>query len=101
MAEDAPRVVDVLVAAGAIGAASVVSDLPPGLGGSAVLGAGVAPSVGGVSANARFSSSLAARGGVARVAVEAGSGPDMVWLIFFFFFFFLRGKEVRRKVSQD
>jgi hypothetical protein len=34
--------------------------------------------------------------------VEAGSGPDMVWLIFFFFFFFfLQGKEVRRKVSQD
>jgi hypothetical protein len=45
------------------------------------------------------------------VAVEAGSGPGMVWLIFLFFFFFSsffssaslgrKGEnEVRRKVSQ-
>jgi hypothetical protein len=53
-------------------------------------------------------------GGVAGVAVEVGSGPGVVWLIFLFFFFFFffssffssaslgrkGGKEVRRKVSQ-
>jgi hypothetical protein len=52
------------------------------------------------------------RGGVAGVAVAAGSGPGVVWLVFFFFLLFFSsffssvslerkgGKEVRGKVSQ-
>jgi hypothetical protein len=80
-----------------------------------VLGASAAPAVGGASVDAWFSSSPAARDGVAGVAVNAGSGPGMVWLVFLFFFFFFffssffslaslgrkRGKEVRRKVSEE
>jgi hypothetical protein len=58
------------------------------------------------------SSSPAARGGVAGVAVDAGSGPGVVWLVFLFFLLFFSsffssvslerkmGKEVRGKVSQ-
>jgi hypothetical protein len=98
-------------------AAPVVSGLPPVLGGSVVPRAGAAPAADGASSDARFSSSLAERGGVAGVAVNAGSGPGVVWLVFLFFFFFFfsfffssffssaslgrrRRKEVRRKVSQ-
>jgi hypothetical protein len=59
--------------------------------------------------DARSSSSPAARGGIAGVAVDAGFGPGVVWPVFLFFFssFFSsvsleRGgeKEVRGKVSQ-
>jgi hypothetical protein len=87
------------------------------LGGFVVWGAGAALTVGGVSVDARFSSPPAARGSIASVAVEAGSGPSVVWLAFLFFFFFFffffssffslaslgrkGGKEVRRKVSQE
>jgi hypothetical protein len=62
--------------------------------------------------DARSSSSSAARGGVTGVAVDAGSGPGVVWLVFLFFLLFFSsffssaslgrkgGKEVRVKVSQ-
>jgi hypothetical protein len=107
----------VLAFEGATGAAPVVSDVPPALGGSVVLGAGVAPAVDGASTDARSSSSPAVRGGVAGVAVNTGSGPGVVWLVFLFFFFFFfffffssffssaslerKGeKEVKKKVSQ-
>jgi hypothetical protein len=75
-------------------------------------GAVAAPAVDGASADAWSSSSLAARGGVIGMAVDAGSGPDVVWLVFLFFLLFFssffssaslgrrRGKEVRKKVSQ-
>jgi hypothetical protein len=66
-----------------------------------------------VSSDAQFSSSPVARGGVAGLAVNARSGPGVVWLVFLFFFFFFfssffssaslgrrSGREVRRKVSQ-
>jgi hypothetical protein len=78
----------VLAVEGAAGAAPVVSGVPPVLGGSVVPGAIVAPAVDGVSADARSSSSPAAHGGVAGVAVDAGSGPGVVWLVFLFFPFF-------------
>jgi hypothetical protein len=38
--------------------------------------------------DARPSSSPAARGGIAGVAVDAESGPSMVWLVFLFFLLF-------------
>jgi hypothetical protein len=71
----------------------------------------VAPAVGGASADARFSSSPAARGGVAGVAVNARSVPSVFWLVFLFFFFFYsffssaslgrrEGMGIRKKVSQ-
>jgi hypothetical protein len=41
-----------------------------------------------VSADARSSSSLAARGSVTGVAVAARSGPGVVWLVFLFFLLF-------------
>jgi hypothetical protein len=82
MAEGAPGAVVALVAAGAAGAASVVSNRPPMLGGSVVLGTGVAPSMGGASADARFSSSPAMHGIVIGRVVEAESGPSVVWLVF-------------------
>jgi hypothetical protein len=75
-------------------------------------GAGVAPMVDGASADAR-SSSPAARGGVTGVAVDAGSGPGMVWLVFLFFLLFFssffssaslgrrKGRELGKKVSQE
>jgi hypothetical protein len=44
--------------------------------------------MGGASTDAQFSSSPAVHGGVAGVAVETGSGPGVVWLVFLFFFFF-------------
>jgi hypothetical protein len=53
-----------------------------------VLGAVVAPRADGASVDARSSSSLAAHGGVAGVAVAAGSGPGVVWLVFLFFLLF-------------
>jgi hypothetical protein len=70
-------VVVVLAIEGAAGAAPIVSGVPPALGGSAALGAVVAPEAGCASADARSSSSPAAHGGVAGVAVAAGSGPDV------------------------
>jgi hypothetical protein len=61
----------------------------------------------------RFSSSPVACGSVAGLAVNTGSGPGVVWLVFLFLFFFFlssffssaslgrsRRKGVRRKVSQ-
>jgi hypothetical protein len=100
----------VLAIVGAAGAAPVVSGVPPALGGgSVVLGAGVAPVVDGASADAQSSSSPAARGGVTGVAVDAGSGPGVVWLVFLFFLLFFscffslaslgrkRGEGVRKK----
>jgi hypothetical protein len=69
---------------GASGAAVVlategaaVSGVPLALGGSIVLGAAVAPGADCASVDARSSSSPAARGGVAGVAVAAGSGPGV------------------------
>jgi hypothetical protein len=112
VAEGASGVLVVLAVVGAAGAAPVVSGVPPALGGSDMPGAVAAPAVDGASADARSSSSSAARGGVAGVVVEAGSGPSVVWLVFLFFLLFFssffssaslgmrRGKEVRRKVSQ-
>jgi hypothetical protein len=53
-----------------------------------VPGVGVVPVVDGASADARSSSSPAARGGIAGVAVDAGSEPGVVWLVFLFFLLF-------------
>jgi hypothetical protein len=78
VAEGAPGALDVLAVEGAAGAAPAVSGLPPAQGGSVMPGVGEAPTVDGVSLDARFSSSPAARGGITGVAVNAGSGPDMV-----------------------
>jgi hypothetical protein len=112
VAEGAFGVLVVLAVVGAAGAAPVVSGVPPTLGGSDVLGAVAAPAVDGASADAQSSSSPVARGGVASVAVDAGSGPDVVWLVFLFFLLFFssffssaslgrrKGKGVRKKVSQ-
>jgi hypothetical protein len=108
VAEGASGVLVLLAVMGAAGAAPMVPGVPPTLGGSVVPGAVAAPAVDGASANAWSSSSLAAHGGVAGVAVDAGSGPDVVWLVFLFFSSFFssaslgrrRGKEVRKKVSQ-
>jgi hypothetical protein len=47
-----------------------------------------APTADGSSADARSSSSPAARGSVVGVAVDAGSGPGMVWRVFLFFLLF-------------
>jgi hypothetical protein len=88
VAEGAPGAVDALSAVGAAGTVPAVSGLPPTLGGSVLLGAGVAPAVGGASTDAQFSSSPTVRGGIAGVVVEAESGPGVVWLVFLFFFFF-------------
>jgi hypothetical protein len=102
----------VLAIVGAAGDVPVVSGMPPALGGSVVSGAGVAPAVDGASADVRSSSSPAARGGVAGVAVDAESGPSVVWLVFLFFLLFFssffssaslgrrKGEGVRKKVSQ-
>jgi hypothetical protein len=112
VAEGASGVPVVLAIVGAAGPAPMVSGVPPTLGGSVVSGAVAAPAVDGASANARSSSSLVARDGVAGVVVDAGSGPGVVWLVFLFFLLFFssffssaslgrrRGKEVRKKVSQ-
>jgi hypothetical protein len=112
VAGGASRVLVVLAVVGAAGTAPVIFGVPPALGGSVVLGAMAAPRADGVSGDARSSSSPAARGGVAGVAVAAGSGPGVVWLVFLFFLLFFSsffssaslerkgGKEVRGKVSQ-
>jgi uncharacterized membrane protein len=50
--------------------------------------AGAAPAVDGASTDAWSFSSPAACGSVAGVAVNAGSGPGVVWLVFLLFFFF-------------
>jgi hypothetical protein len=68
----ASGVLVVLAVMGAVGAAPVISGMPPALGGSVVPGAVVAPVAYGASADARSSSSPAARCGVAGVAVDAG-----------------------------
>jgi hypothetical protein len=72
----------------------------------------VAPAADGVSADVRSSSAPAARGGVTGLAVDAKSGPSVVWLVFLFFLLFFssflslaslgrrKGKGVRKKVSQ-
>jgi hypothetical protein len=88
VAGGASGVLVVLAVMGAAGATPVVSGVPPALGGSVVLRAVAAPAADGASADARSSSSPAVRGGVAGVAVDAGSGPGMVWLVFHFFLFF-------------
>jgi hypothetical protein len=78
----------VLAIEGAAGAAPVVSGVPPTLGGSVVLGAAVAPGADCASVDARSSSSPAARGGIVGVAVAAGSGTGVAWLVFLFFLLF-------------
>jgi hypothetical protein len=88
VAEGASRVLVVLAVVGAVGAAPMVSGVPPALGGSVMPRAVAAPAVDGASMDARSSSSPAARSGVADVAVDAGSGPGMVWLVFLFFLLF-------------
>jgi hypothetical protein len=75
----------VLAVMGAAGADPVIFGVPPALGGSVVLGAVATPGADGASADARSSSSPAARGSVAGLAVDAGSGPGVVWLVFLFF----------------
>jgi hypothetical protein len=112
LAEGASGVVVLLATEGAARAAPVVSGVPPTLGGSVVLGAVADPGADCASMDARSSSSLAARGGVAGVAVTARSGPDVVCPVFLFFLPFFssffssaslerrREKEVREKVSQ-
>jgi hypothetical protein len=112
VAEGASGVVVVLAVVGAAGAAPVVSGVPPALGGSVVLGAVAAHGADGASVDVWSSSSPVARGGVAGVAVDAGSGPGVVWPVFLFFLLFFssfffsasleRGgeKEVKGKVSQ-
>jgi hypothetical protein len=112
-AKGASGVVVVLAIVGAAGAAPVVSGVPPALGGSVVLGAMAAPVADCASVDARSSSSLAARGGVAGAVVAGGSGPGVVCPVFLFFLLFLssffssaslerrREKEVRGKVSQE
>jgi hypothetical protein len=88
VAEGALGALVVLAVEGATGAAPVVSGVPPALGGSVVLGAVAAPAVDGASADVRSSSSPTARGSVAGVAADAGSGPGVVWLVFLFFLLF-------------
>jgi drug/metabolite transporter (DMT)-like permease len=88
VAEDTPRVVVALVAVGVAGAASVVSDRPPTLGGSVASGTGAALSMGGAFVDARPASSLVARGSAVGMVVAAGSGTGMVWLVFLFLFLF-------------
>jgi hypothetical protein len=112
VARGASGVLVMLAIVGEAGAAPMISGVPPALGGSIVLGAVAAPETDGASADARSSSSPAARGGVAGVAVDAGLGPGMVWLVFLFFLLFFSSffssaslgrqgrKEVRGKVSQ-
>jgi hypothetical protein len=78
VAEGASGVVVVLAIVGAVGAAPVVSGVPPALGGLVVLGAVVAPRADGAYVDARSSSSPVARGGIAGVAVDAGFGPGVV-----------------------
>jgi hypothetical protein len=99
VAEGASGVLVVLAIMGVAGAAPVVSGVPPALGGSVVPGAVAAPVADGASADARSSSSPAARGGIAGVAVDAGSGPGMVWLVFLLFFssFFSSASLGRRR----
>jgi hypothetical protein len=78
----------VLAVMGAAGAVPVISGVPPALGGSVVLGAVAAPRADGASADVRSSSSLTTRSGVAGMAVAAGSGPGVVWLVLLFFLLF-------------
>jgi hypothetical protein len=97
---------------GAAGTTPVFSGVPPALGGSIVMGTMAAPRANDASVDARSSSSPAACGGLAGVAVDVGSGPGMVWPVFLFFLLLFssffssasleRGgeKEVRGKVSQ-
>jgi hypothetical protein len=84
VAEGTPGALDARSAEGAAGTARVVSGLPPMLGGSVVPGADAAPAVDGASSDARFSSFPAARGGLAGVAMDTGSGLGLVWLVFHF-----------------
>jgi hypothetical protein len=122
VAEGAPGALVVLAVEGAAGATPVVSGTPPALGGSVMPRAGAAPIEDGASLDTRFSSSSAVCSSIAILAVNAGSGPSVVWLVFLFFFFFFfffffvffffssffsstslgrrRRKGVRRKVSQ-
>jgi hypothetical protein len=88
LAGGASRVVVVLAIEGKAPAAPIVSGVPPALGGSVVLGAAAAPGADCTSVDARSSSSPAARGGVAGVAVAAGSGPGVAWPVFLFFLLF-------------
>jgi hypothetical protein len=71
-------VVEVLAIEGAAGAAPIVSGVPPALGGSVVPGAAAAPGADCASADARSSTSPAARGGIVGVVVAARSGPGVV-----------------------
>jgi hypothetical protein len=87
-AEGTSGVVVVLAIVGTAGAAPVISGVPPALGASIVLGAMVAPRADGASVDAWSSSSPAARGGIAGVAVAVGSGPGVVWPAFLFFLLF-------------
>jgi hypothetical protein len=81
VAEGASGALVVLVVMGAAWCA-------PALGSLAVPGAVAAPAVDGASADARSSSSSVTRGSIASVAVDAGSRPSMVWLVFLFFLLF-------------
>jgi hypothetical protein len=92
VAKGASRVLVVLAVVGAAGAAPVVSGVPPALGGSVVPRAMAAPV-----ADARSSSSPAACGGVAGMVVDAGSGPDVVWLVFLFFSSFFSSASLGRR----
>jgi hypothetical protein len=112
VAKGASGVLVVLAVVGAAGTALVVSGVLRALGGSVVPRAVAAPAADSASADARSSSSPMVHGSVAGMAVNAGSRPGVVWLVFLFFLLFFssffssaslgrRGeKEVRRKVSQ-
>jgi hypothetical protein len=56
----------------------MISGVPPALGGSVVLGVVAAPGADDASVDARTSSSPAALGGIAGVALDGGSGPGVV-----------------------
>jgi hypothetical protein len=111
-AEGASRLVVVLAIEEAAGAAPIISDVPPALGGSVVLGAAVAPGADCASVDAQSSSSPAAHGGVVGVAVVAGSGPSVAGPVFLFFLLFFssffssaslkrkRGNEVRGRIRR-
>jgi hypothetical protein len=113
LVEGASGAVVVLATEGAAAAAPVVSGVPPAPGGSVVLGAAAAPRADCAFVDAWSSSSPVARGGIVGVAVEAGSGPGVVCLVFLFFLLFFssffssaslereRGNEVRGKVRQE
>jgi hypothetical protein len=106
VAEDTPRAVIALVAVGVAGAAFVVSDRPPTLGGSVASGTGAALSMG---ACFFFGGTRQRRrnGSGSRVRDRHGLARLPLPLLVLLFLLLLgipreeRGREVRRKVTQE